>query len=250
MLVGITERGDAALSDDWAEWVYNEENPNPAILITKNAPLLEMRHPDILSKNVIIHATCTGLGGTCLEPNVPDCDIILDWVKNQPASLQRKIVLRCDPICPPLWLYQQYNFDGKKYFNNVQKILNTAKDYNIRCRISFLDMYNHVKNRFKDIDLAIPKEYENNDIHLSLSYRKSILEIFNSQGFNVEICGEPGLACSGCVSTLDVSIFGYRLTGVDMAQQRKACACLGLKHELLNNKHPCKHNCIYCYWKD
>lgn len=31
--------------------------------------------------------------------------------------------------------------------------------------------------------------------------------------------------------------------------QRPACACLGIKYELLNNKHPCAHKCAYCYWK-
>ena len=49
--IGITERGDATLDDSWKKWVYDKNLP--AILITKNAPLLERNHPDIFSKNII-----------------------------------------------------------------------------------------------------------------------------------------------------------------------------------------------------
>ena len=37
-LVGITERGDAALNEGWIDWVYKQNKP--AVLVTKNAPLL------------------------------------------------------------------------------------------------------------------------------------------------------------------------------------------------------------------
>ena len=35
-LVGITERGDAALNEGWVDWVYKQNKP--AVLVTKNAP--------------------------------------------------------------------------------------------------------------------------------------------------------------------------------------------------------------------
>lgn len=32
-LVGTTERGDAALNEDWVDWVYKQNKP--AVLVTK-----------------------------------------------------------------------------------------------------------------------------------------------------------------------------------------------------------------------
>ena len=66
-----------------------------------------------------------------------------------------------------------------------------------------------------------------------------------------EICGEPGLPCMGCLSKKDLDTFGINLEKeIKTGLQRPTCACLGIKHELLNRKSPCIHNCMYCYWKD
>jgi hypothetical protein len=65
----------------------------------------------------------------------------------------------------------------------------------------------------------------------------------------IEVCGEPGFECIGCISAKDCEVFG--ITPLDgKSKQRNACACLSMKQELLNNKHRCAHNCLYCYWKD
>ena len=66
-LIGITERGDAALDMSWENWVFVQRRP--AILISKNP----MKLYDEVSKlsdsynfqpNIIVHCTITGLGGT------------------------------------------------------------------------------------------------------------------------------------------------------------------------------------------
>lgn len=250
--IGITERGDAALSDDWVDWVYKKDKP--AILITKNAPLLQEKHPDIFFKNVIVHVTCTGLGGTIFEPNVPDTRTVLEWLRNKPTSIQRKLVLRVDPICPPLFQIKTKNFDGEQYFYRLRNLFNTAEQFQIRCRISFLDFYRHVEDRFKAAGIDIGKDYDKysyNGIHLPLDYRKNFLVVFRQSNPNLqfEICGEPGLECTGCVSKKDLDILGLDLVTTLEGNQRLACKCLGLKHELLTNKSPCPHNCLYCYWK-
>ena len=33
-------------------------------------------------------------------------------------------------------------------------------------------------------------------------------------------------------------------------QNRNGCLCLACKKEMLTQKHPCAHKCLYCYWKD
>lgn len=251
--IGITERGDAALSDDWVDWVYNKDLP--AILITKNVIALENKHPDIFTKNVIVHITCTGLGGTILEPNVPDYKSILQWIQNQPATIKRKIVLRCDPLCPTLFEINNEKFDGNKYGNAIREIFTVIEQEKLRCRISFLDMYNHVRSRFEKLGIPVSNKYSNieyNSIHLPLKYRQEFLEVLKmiAPTTFIEICGEPGLTCTGCLSKLDLDILGMEPMDLSKGQQRLACQCLGIKKELLNNKHPCAHNCAYCYWKD
>lgn len=258
--IGITERGDAALNTGWKKWV---ENWQPAILITKNViKLIEENKQLLLNGNVIIHATITGLGGTQWEPNVPYYKNILEFLEKQIKYdfPKERLVIRCDPIIipfidPDLEVYKNYN-----YKSVITEILNFAIDNNLRYRISFFDYYPHVRERIKDLpqNLAIEKLNQMQpELHANIILRQSFLDMvkdyISSRGgkTEVEICGEPGLPCTGCLSKKDLDIFGIKLdedpeTGV----QRPACACLGLKRELLNNKHPCKHNCVYCYWKN
>jgi hypothetical protein len=59
-LIGITERGDAALDMGWKSWV---SSGRPAILITKNPRLLMDKLLDVESRNIIVHCTITGWGG-------------------------------------------------------------------------------------------------------------------------------------------------------------------------------------------
>lgn len=252
--IGITERGDAALDDNWVDWVYKKDKP--AILITKNALLLQEKHPDIFFKNVIIHVTCTGLGGTIFEPNVPKPDVIEKWIREKPASIQRKLVLRVDPICPSLFVVKNDKFDGEKYFRNIINLFSLAKDFQLRCRISFLDYYAHVKERFKLEGIDIDKDYTNceyNGIHLPLKVRQKWMAMFETvtdKKLSFEICGEPGLTCTGCVSKKDLDIFGLDMSSTTVeANQRLACKCLGFKKELLTNRSQCPHGCLYCYWR-
>lgn len=251
--IGITERGDAALDDSWVKWVYDKNLP--AILITKNAPLLEKNHPDIFSKNIIIHATCTGLGGSFIEPNVPYYDEILNWIENKTEAQKERIVLRIDPICPPLFISSNIvQYDGMHYFQTLCKIFNFAEENKLRTRISFLDLYKHIIPRFdsrKDIQDQLMQKY-GEDIHLPLSDRQSFASFINKTwpGIDLEICGEPGMPCTGCVSILDLKIFGIKPGIPNYAHQRVGCLCLANKKELLSNKHQCKHGCLYCYWRN
>ena len=251
--VGITERGDAALNEGWVDWVYKQNKP--AILITKNAPLLFEKHPDIFEKRVIIHATCTGLGGSVLEPNVPKTAIILDWVTNLPSKYFKKIVLRMDPICPNLLKFEGINFNNIEYSDNIIQIIKTCKNYGIRCRVSFLDFYDHVRKRLEDKNIDIVEDYKKEtdfpSLHLPLDMRKSIMRVMKSiADIDYEICGEPGMDCSGCVSKRDLDILEVKVEETETSKSRPFCKCLALKKELLTNKHPCPHKCLYCYWKD
>jgi hypothetical protein len=277
--VGITERGDAYIDKyDWQKWVFEEQKP--AILITKNPIGILKEFPELFIKdnkgdlkgNVILHATITGLGGTPFESNVIPYNEQLDGIKEflkDKNFCKERLVIRQDPLFPTFIITDKRI---NHYGYHVRDIWTFAFENGLRYRTSFFDYYPHVKVRTQEIhydgnyhQLFINKENVNeyikdlNEIqtsfHLSLDTRKSFLSIiqkdadkYNAQ---IEICGEPGLPCTGCLSKKDLDTFGINLEEeIKAGFQRPTCACLGIKYELLNRKSPCIHNCMYCYWKD
>lgn len=267
--IGITERGDAYIDKyDWQKWVFEEQKP--AILITKNPMGIIKEFPELFIKdnngdlkgNVILHATITGLGGTPFEPNVIPYNEQLDGIKEflkDKNFCKERLVIRQDPLFPTFIITDKRL---KQSGYHVRDIWTFAFENGLRYRTSFFDYYPHVREGIQKI---ISKENVNeyikdlNEIqmsfHLPLDTRKSFLSIiqkdadkYNAQ---IEICGEPGLPCTGCISKKDLDTFGIILEEeIKSGFQRPSCACLGIKHELLNRKSPCIHNCIYCYWKD
>ena len=70
-MIGITERGDAALDSSW----MNKSNyMDGVILITKNpGAFINSEYEKFINKNknkFIIHCSITGFGKTFIEPNV------------------------------------------------------------------------------------------------------------------------------------------------------------------------------------
>jgi DNA repair photolyase len=231
-MIGITERGDAALDTSWTDWVKNN---NPTILITKNPLLLAshlLKFSDI--PNVIVHATITGYGNSILEPNVISVEKAFKGVRILKEFLgSQRIVIRIDPIIPTY-----------KGLQRALEVLNLSKPIdNFRVRISFLDLYNHVKNRFELEEIELPWQ----GFHAPLELRQNAVKKL-SGNCDIEICGEPDFECTGCISKKDCEILNIHISE-KQGNQRKPCACLTVKKELLSNKHPCEHNCIYCYWK-
>ena len=225
--IGITERGDAALEFSWLPWV---RDGNPAILITKDPARLFrellVRKEESAKFNVIIHATITGLGGSIFEPKVPDKATSLKGYKDliQFYSADR-VVLRIDPIIP--------NDSGIRI---AKKVLAEKQG---RVRISFIDQYPHTKARFKEAGIILPW----GTFHAPIELRKKAYEKLGQP----DICGEPDFECTGCISEKDCVILGVAPKEISGAQ-RKFCACLANKKELLKDKDQCPHACLYCYW--
>lgn len=239
--IGITERGDAVVDLSWRQHLING---GYAILITKNAKKLfkiiynDIRNKLYSPKHIIVHATVTSYAKTDLEPNVPKYDWFV--INNFKYLLGiADFVLRVDPIIP--------NKIGTEIALNVIKKFTNNID-NHRIRISFIDNYKHIQERGINLDW--------NTFHASLELRKNsydkIKKLTDSMRYQLEVCGEPDFQCHGCISIDDLKAFGIDYKNIEFPknQQRFSCACLGIKKELLNNRHPCKHNCKYCYWKD
>ena len=230
MKIGITERGDAALDLSWVKWVKDHK---PAILITKNPEKLYeiLASPELCVQNIIIHCTITGYGASILEPNV------LPWQRSIQAVYDlysqfgpNRIVLRVDPIIPT-----------DKGIDLAKKVMNVVDGLTIRKRISFIDNYDHVKERFKKANISLPWD----SFHAPLDLR---LKVWKELG-EPEVCGEPGMKCTGCISKLDCETLNVVPIEVDKGQ-RPYCACLMNKKELLDSRRRCEHACLYCYWHD
>lgn len=243
MKIGITERGDAGLD---FSWINKVDSVDGLICISKasNNDLIEnlIKYKD----KIIYHSTCTGLGSTVLEPNVPTMEEKLNHVKTLiekefPIS---HIVIRIDPLIP----IATGNFILQKdYLKQIELILKFCIDYDLRVRYSYIDMYNHVIERFKKNN--IPINFFSKDDALKIQ------NLFSKYPLKYMSCGElytPQNHKIGCVSEEDFKILGLDINQCTTNQhkQRKTCLCCSAKTELLNNKHPCKHGCIYCYWKN
>lgn len=251
MKIGITERGDASVNMCWArsEGLVGYAG---AVLITKNITDEFTQNILAQTKPVIVHATCTGWGGTAIEPGVPN-------YKTQLAQLKKLIdsgfpashcVLRIDPIFPT-----------ENGLTRLRSVLDHFKAMNLcvdRVRVSIVDEYKHVKARYKANgwtpiygDYFAPSDEQ----------IAAVAEILRSYApMQFETCAEPRLAAladnvreQGCISIQDLDIMGFDGAALsslyENPQHRFGCHCLSIKKELLDNKHPCKHNCVYCYWR-
>ena len=232
--IGISERGDAGLD---FTWMRTAKDYDGVILITKH---LSHRFIEEAARiNCIVHATITGLGGTIYEPKVPIVIMSKLYFDQLVKTLgPERVVLRIDPIIP--------TDSGIAKAINVYEQIHIKGGKRTRVRISFLDNYPHVKERFTVAGLK-PLDY---NFHAPLDLRKKIASYFP----DAEICGEPGFQCVGCVSEKDLKILNIEapaLQGYDRvkAVQRPECTCLVYKTEMLKKKGQCQHQCIYCYWK-
>ena len=241
-LVGITEASEVAFHLDVFDRLY-EAN----IIITKRLTnaLIEklVEHKD----KIILHLTVTGWGGTELEPFVPTASV----TRKKFGQLLEKgfpiehCVLRIDPCVP-----------NKKGLENMCMVVRLFSDTGIkRVRFSVLDMYEHVKKRFKEKDIILPFE----TFHAPLEQRKHLYDILvglgKKYGFEVEVCAEPGIESISCLSQKDIDILGLtdkiKLEG--NKGQRSNCSCPINKKELLDGSDKakrCKNSCLYCFWAD
>ena len=221
MKIGITERGDAGIDFSWIG-----AKVDGMILITK-----KLSHQFIAAaarENAIVHATITGLGGTIIEPNVMPPGEAYEHFEDLVNEIgKERVVLRIDPIVP-----------SRK--EAAEKVFKDLRHFGTRVRISFMDNYTHVRGRFR----RVKADLEPYDFHAPLAERIKMAKFFEG----AEICGEPNMICSGCVSQRDLGILGLE-SGNGTKGQRLACCCLAEKTELLTSRKQCPHGCLYCYWK-
>jgi DNA repair photolyase len=268
--VGITEKSDPSINNDWVNWTLNKREPT--ILITKNIKKLLTTYPGIENQNnIIFHASITGYGNTFIEPSVPEPKELLKYLEK--ISHKERFVIRIDPIIP------LENFIERSY-----QIYTTAIMFNFkRFRISILDLYPHVLKRldpYHSITYDLKQIYnwdlshsggEHKDymIHAPLKNREDILKYFLNNtpkdlDIEIDLCCEPGMdkdyceeltklfnikvTNNGCISRNDLKLLNIKEEKrYQKSKQREFCNCIACKHELCKIKD-CSMNCIYCYW--
>lgn len=248
--IGITEAGDAGLDLSWGDKL---DSVDGAILITKHISLdfigMALNHKDKL----IVHATFTGYGGTVLEPHVPspreEFMAIMDLV--EAGFPKERVVIRVDPVVPTI--------KGTRTALSAIKIF-MDQGFS-RYRISVIDMYPHVRERFKQAGLPSPYGEDFSPSKEQLDRVDTMVKIAkthwtdqHNEPLRIEACAELGLSepiMCGCISAYDLALFGIcndeQLDSV--GYQRKNCMCYSGKTELLQRRQQCPHNCLYCYWR-
>lgn len=236
---GITEAGDAGLDFSWENKLLDGN-----IIITKHMTTNNQKLNKALLKNkdrIILHATCTGYGGTKVEPNVPKPYEIYQGVREliKAGFPSKQIVLRVDPIIPT-----------EKGLETIIQPLTLFEDTGVtRVRYSIIDMYPHVKDRFL-------KEYGNLPFNTFKAPKKMVDDLLSfiepyRKYYTFEACAEELPDRVGCVSKKDYEILRLDTSSIQKGGfQRKTCACCSSKTELLQNKKRCSSKCIYCYWRD
>lgn len=245
---GITEKGDAGLDLSW----QNRLNAViGAIIISKSASSdLEnalLKHKD----KCIYHATCTGLGGTLLEPNVPSYKEKLKhiWRLIDQGFPKNQIIIRIDPLMPISWIETiETNLGIKDYILILKNILQFAEENGIySIRYSYLDFYDSTIKRFSKLPFKFNSTGMNDFDYLNLEELNNNLVYSACAEFKV-----PKEHRIGCISKEDLKRLElenkYAFTGSSL--QRPGCLCPKQKLELLNKNWQCDHKCLYCYWKD
>jgi DNA repair photolyase len=230
MKIGVTERGDGALIERKWRTALADGKVDGVIVITKAPQELKLPLPD----KVIIHCTITGLGSSVIEPNVAEPPITLAAYRRLITEYgSERVVLRIDPII----CQQPY----------IEQALKVAKHAEGRVRISFLDAYPHVRTRFAEASLSLNQP----EFHADLDTRKIIFGMLKKRIKDIEVCSEPGLVCSGCVSARDLDAMGLNSENLSSVKglQRRYCCCAAEKVELGHSRSQCKHGCLYCYWR-
>lgn len=256
--IGFTEAGDAGLDLSWHDMLADQESPFAgAILVTKGcyAPfckvVLDLHQQGIPLE---VHAGCTGWGGTPIEPHVRPYQVQLAQVRAliDAGFPQSRVVLRIDPIFPKT--------EG---IRRVGLVIDEAFRLGLlpacRVRYSVFDQYPHVVTRLAA--LGQPPVYPDGNKHAPQSAFDQLAEFLGNYPLTFESCAEDRMPDScgratftrkGCLSHDDFVIMGLEALERDGTnnQHRYGCLCNSAKAEMLTNRRPCGHGCVYCYWRD
>lgn len=190
-----------------------------------------------------------------LEPNLPPLQDRLAQMESLcNAHGADSIQWRFDPIC-------FYNCPDGRCQDNLKDfalIADAAHSMGIkRCITSFMDLYPKIQRRTsasKNINFVLPSQKTQQEI------LHRLCAILNPKAIQLVTCCEKalldslpnhtGIQPSACVpNELLMALFGGHLSlRRDTGQRRSAgCGCYTSVDIGSYQRHPCYHNCLYCY---
>lgn len=246
--VGITETFDPCFVPDWETKLLDAN-----IIISKELNDEMIEKLLIVQNKVIFHHTVTGQGGTVLEPNVKPPQFEFEQFKklHERGFDLSHYVLRIDPII----LFNPECMDNVKFTLNLWEEFCKKNNVILRCRVSIIDLYNHVLARLKAANVVLGWESFTAP-QLVFDKAADILSKYRDS-FVFECCAEQKFNCNfiqkiGCASMKDLAIieppdiWDY---GMPEKKQRQECMCIMKKQILGVKPGRCGHQCLYCFWK-
>ena len=190
-----------------------------------------------------------------LEPNVPPLPERLTQIK---ALCRRHgpgaVIWRFDPICR----YRVGNGEVMDNLADFERIAAVASGAGIRrCITSFMDPYRKIERRVSRMDrfsfIDSSTEWKRStllDMHRTLAALNIGLEVCCERPVLDGLPADSGIKGASCISHQDLMDgYGGDLPGKRDRGQRmgKGCGCdissdIGSYH-----RHPCYHNCLFCY---
>ncbi len=227
------------------------------VLWTKDATNIyehrELRQ-ELSKHNLLVEYTITGLGGTRIEPTVPESEVLL---KRLPALLDflgypKRLRWRFDPIVT----LRQENGDQWSSAIYFEELAKTMAYFGVdNCYFSFLQIYQDKFNRrsIKEagIDILIPNHSQ------QLEVLRDMRRIAEPLGIKLYSCTQPqlegveGITPAACIDTdLLTELHPQKLSvnpnqDKTMARLRPGCYCT--QSIDIGTYLPCGHGCVYCY---
>lgn len=206
------------------------------VLWTKNPKNLINSGMDF--RRVALQLTITGLGGSVLEPNVPQAEEVWKCAEQLISKGFNPSLInwRMDPLIP-----------GYHTPEIVRSLARRAASLGIdRCTTSFITWYGHVKQRWPE---GIKTQRDTTE---QRRIAQTVKNVLNEFGIKLYGCTQPHLADiiqpSKCIDgDYYASVTGFDFDTEKDPSQRKACGCT--KSIDIGRYRNCPHGCLYCYNK-
>ena len=190
-----------------------------------------------------------------LEPRVPPLKKRLMQVEALTGLVPYEaITWRFDPVC----FYRIGNSRLKDNLNDFERIADGVAECGItHCTTSFVDLYAKIKKRLRAIPGFI---FEDPPQEKAIEVLTHMKEYLDDKGIELCTCCEKELLDKiqdtlyvkqgACIShERIIRVYGGSLSCKrDMGQRTKqGCGCMESKDIGSYQRHPCFHNCLFCY---
>jgi len=226
---------------------YPPERVHTVVVWTKNPHhmLTDRRLRGALERyrQLYIHLTITGLGGSVLEPRIPAWQEVAGMLSGlvELTGDARRISLRFDPII-------RVDADGT-LISNVELFDPVAREAGRAgvplCRTSWVEPYAKVERRLKSLGIRLmPYSFEERR-----QQADEFIRIAERHGMRLQFCAVPGFPRSRCIDgdlLSELHPDGLACSRRRAKGQRPLCGCT---HSIDIGWYSlkCPHGCLYCY---